>query len=164
MKLLFVCTGNICRSPTAEGVMRRLAHAASLAVEVDSAGLGGWHAGEPPDPRTVRHARTRGYDLTSLRARQLADADFVFFDRIYAMDQGHLRELSRLAPPLHRGKVSLFLDVTAPGPGGQLGREVPDPYYGGAEGFEEVLDLVEEGCRALVAELAARRRAGSGAP
>ena len=158
MKLLFVCTGNLCRSPTAEGVMRRLAHAASLEVEVDSAGLGAWHAGEPPDPRTVRHARARGYDLTSLRARQIATADFVFFDRVYAMDQGHLRDLRRLAPEAHRAKLGLFLDLLGgSGDDARLGREVPDPYYGGAAGFEEVLDLVEEGCRALVAELVARR-------
>lgn len=158
MRLLFVCSGNICRSPTAEGVMRRLAHAASLEVEVDSAGLGGWHAGEPPDPRTVRHARARGYDLSSLRARQIGAADFLFFDRVFAMDQGHLRDLRRMAPELHRAKVSLFLDLLAGSvDDAGLGREVPDPYYGGAEGFEEVLDLVEEGCRALVAELVAEQ-------
>ncbi len=157
MRILFVCSGNICRSPTAEGVLRRLAHAASLELEVDSAGLGGWHAGEAPDPRTVRHARARGYDLSSLRARQIGGADFAFFDRIYAMDQGHLRELRRLAPELHRAKVSLFLDVVGADDDAPTGREVPDPYYGGAEGFEAVLDLVEEGCRAIVAELARRR-------
>lgn len=157
MRILFVCSGNICRSPTAEGVLRRLAHAASLEVEVDSAGLGGWHAGEAPDPRTVRHARARGYDVSSLRARQIAAADFVFFDRIYAMDQGHLRDLRRLAPELHRAKVALFLDVLTAAADAPQGREVPDPYYGGAQGFEEVLDLVEEGCRAIVAELVARR-------
>lgn len=138
--------------------MRRLAHAASLEVEVDSAGLGGWHSGEAPDPRTVRHARTRGYDLSSLRARQIGQADFLFFDRIYAMDQGHVRDLRRLAPDVHRAKVMLFLDVLPRDPDDTpQGREVPDPYYGGAEGFEEVLDLVEEGCRALVSELASRR-------
>ena len=160
MRLLFVCTGNICRSPTAEGVLRRLAHAASLDVEVDSAGLGDWHRGDAPDPRTVRHALARGYDLTSLRARQLGAADFAFFDRLYAMDQGHLRELRRLAPAPHRAKVSLFLDVLPASPDdARPGREVPDPYYGGAEGFEQVLDLVEAGCRAIVAELAAARAA-----
>lgn len=138
--------------------MRRLAQAASLDVEVDSCGIGGWHTGEPPDPRTVRHAHVRGYDLSSLRARKIAVADFVFFDRIYAMDQSHLRDLVRLAPELHRAKVSLLLDVLAD-PTGEVGpgREVPDPYYGGAEGFEHVLDLVEQACRAIVAELAARR-------
>ncbi|MBI1945321.1 MAG: low molecular weight phosphotyrosine protein phosphatase [Deltaproteobacteria bacterium] len=158
MRVLFICSGNICRSPTAEGVLRHLAHAASLELEVDSAGIGGWHAGDPPDPRTVRYARARGYDLSSLRARQVAPADFAFFDRIYAMDQGHLRDLHHLAPELHRAKVSLFLDVVARDlDDAALGREVPDPYYGGAEGFEHVLDLVEEGCRAIVAELVARR-------
>ena len=157
MRILFVCSGNICRSPSAEGVLRRLAHAASLELEVDSAGLGGWHAGEAPDLRTVRHARARGYDLSSLRARKIGDADFVFFDRIYAMDQGHLRDLRRLAPEVHRAKVELFLDVLAGAADAPRGREVPDPYYGGAQGFEEVLDLVEEGCRAIVAELVLRR-------
>lgn len=158
MRLLFVCSGNICRSPTAEGVLRQLAHAASLELEVDSAGIGGWHSGDAPDARSVRHAKLRGYDLSALRARQIAPADFLFFDRIFAMDRSHLRDLMRLAPELHLAKVSLFLDVlvrvAAEAP---LGREVPDPYYGGAEGFEEVLDLVEQGCRAIVAELAARR-------
>lgn len=158
MRVLFVCSGNICRSPTAEGVLRHLAHAASLDVEVDSAGIGGWHTGEAPDPRTVRYARARGYDLSSLRARQIASADYLFFDRIYAMDQGHLRDLRRLAPEPHHRKVTLFLDVLARDlDDAPLGREVPDPYYGGAEGFERVLDLVEQGCRAIVAELAARR-------
>ncbi|OGQ20771.1 MAG: protein-tyrosine-phosphatase [Deltaproteobacteria bacterium RBG_16_71_12] len=159
MRLLFVCSGNICRSPTAEGVLRHLAHAASLDVEVDSAGLGGWHTGEAPDPRTVRHAKARGYDLSTLRARQIAPADFLFFDRIYAMDQGHVRDLARLAPALHRAKVSLFLDVLArAADAAAIGHEVPDPYYGGAEGFDTVLDLVEAGCRAIVAELARSRR------
>lgn len=158
MKLLFVCSGNICRSPSAEGVLRHLAHAASLELEVDSAGIGGWHRGEPPDARSVRHAKLRGYDLSTLRARQIAAADFLFFDRIYAMDRSHLRDLLRLAPGLHRAKVALFLDVLARDAAeAPLGREVPDPYYGGAEGFEEVLDLLEQGCQAIVAELAARR-------
>ena len=141
--ILFVCTGNICRSPTAEGVLRHLAAKESLELRIESAGLGDWHVGQPPDERTQHHARTRGYDLSAQRARQVTVRDFDDFDLILAMDRGHLHALQRLAPARHHAKVRLFVE----------GRDIPDPYYGGADGFERVLDLVEERCRALLAEL-----------
>ena len=144
-RVLFVCTGNICRSPTAEGVLRHLASARGLALHVESAGTGDWHVGQPPDERALHHARRRGYDLSAQRARQVRAADFETFDLIVAMDRGHLRALLRHCPPEHRAKVRLFLE----------GEDVPDPYFGGAEGFEQVLDLVEAACRSLLEELSA---------
>ena len=148
-RILFVCTGNICRSPTAEGVMRVLLGDAGLGayVEVDSAGTHGYHIGDAPDPRTQEAALRRGYDLSGLRARKVSPNDFVRFDHVLAMDDGHLRLLRRMCPPEHRGKLSMFLD-----------RDVPDPYYGGADGFEQVLDLAEEGARAWIARLALPER------
>ena len=143
LHVLFVCTGNICRSPTAEGVLRHLAKEAGIGVHVESAGTGDWHVGQPPDARAQRHARGRGYDLSAQRARQVQAADFVRFDLIVAMDHGHLRILGELCPPAHRTKLRLLAE----------GREVPDPYYGGAEGFERVLDMVEAGCRDLLEEI-----------
>ena len=141
--ILFVCTGNICRSPTAEGVLRHLAKKEGIELRIESAGLGDWHIGQPPDKRALHHARTRGYDLSAQRARQVQPRDFEDFDMILAMDRGHLRALERMAPREHRAKVRLFVE----------GREVPDPYYGGPEGFEHVLDLVEARCASLLAEL-----------
>lgn len=122
-------------------------------VDVDSCGTSDYHPGAPPDPRTIQHAARRGYDLSMLRARVIAPADFLLFDRIYAMDQSNLANLARACPPMHRAKLSLFLDVT-----GKPGREVPDPWSDGPEMFERVLDLVEEASRALVAELKTRER------
>jgi len=149
-RILFVCTGNICRSPTAEGVMRALLKDAGLGaqVEVDSAGTHGYHVGDAPDPRTQEAALRRGYDLSGLRARKVSPADFARFDHVLAMDDGHLHLLRRMCPHEHRGKLSMFLD-----------RDVPDPYYGGADGFEQVLDLAEEGARAWIARLALPERA-----
>jgi protein-tyrosine phosphatase len=144
--ILFVCTGNICRSPTAEAVLKSLCKQAGIELHVESAGLGDWHVGNPPDERAQHHASRRGYDLSALRARQVSARDFEQFDLILAMDRGHLRALQRMAPPAHRDKVRLFAADC----------DVPDPYYGGAEGFERVLDLVEERCRALVEELRTR--------
>jgi protein-tyrosine phosphatase len=143
MKVLFVCTGNICRSPTAEGVLRRLAGLKKLDVHVESRGTHDYHVGEPPDERAQDHAKRRGYDLSAQRAKQLGKRDFEEFDLVLAMDRGHLRILQRLCPPQHAGKVRLFLQEA----------DVPDPYYGGAEGFEQVLDLVEDACRGLLDEL-----------
>jgi protein-tyrosine phosphatase len=142
--ILFVCTGNICRSPTAEAVMRHLAGKVSLEIRIESAGIGDWHVGDPPDERAQRHARQRGYDLSAQRARQIGPRDLEEFDLILAMDRGHLRALLGMARPEQRGKIRLFAAE----------RDVPDPYYGGADGFERVLDLVEERCRRLLEELA----------
>jgi protein-tyrosine phosphatase len=141
--ILFVCTGNICRSPTAEAVFRALARNAGLELRIESAGLGDWHVGQPPDDRAQHHAKGRGYDLSAQRARQVRRRDFDDFDLILAMDRGHLRALERMAPPKHRAKIRLFA----------ADRDVPDPYYGGPEGFERVLDLVEDQCASLLEEL-----------
>lgn len=148
--VLFVCTGNICRSPTADGVFAKLVADAGLDVRVDSAGTHGYHIGEPPDPRTVRAARTRGYDLSPLRARKLVAADYDRFDLMLAMDRGHLDIMRRLAPAGSAAQLALFTDF-APAP--WHGRDVPDPYYGGAEGFTAVLDMVEAGARALLSHI-----------
>lgn len=145
--VLFVCTGNICRSPTADGVFRKLVAEAGLDVRVDSAGTHGYHIGDPPDPRTVRAARSRGYDLSPLRARKLVAADFSRFDLLLAMDRGHLEIMRRLAPAGSPAELALFTEF-APAP--WRGLDVPDPYYGGPEGFTVVLDMVEAGARALL--------------
>lgn len=143
--ILFVCSGNICRSPTAEGVFKSLVEKTGLNLRIESAGIGDWHVGQPPDERAQHHARGRGYDLSAQRARQVRPRDFDDFDLILAMDRGHLRALERMAPPGHRAKIRLFA----------ADRDVPDPYDGGAQGFEQVLDLVEAQCRSLLAELKA---------
>ena len=142
-KILFVCTGNICRSPTAEGVLRHLAAEMKIPLEVASAGTGDWHVGQAPDERAQHHAKTRGYDLSTQRARQVRKRDFEAFDLIVAMDRGHLEILREHCPPQHRGKLRMLVN----------GHDVPDPYYGGPEGFEQVLDIVEAACLGLLAEL-----------
>lgn len=150
-KVLFVCMGNICRSPTAEGITRTLAERQGLIeyFEFDSAGTHGYHIGNPPDERTRKAAKQRGYDLSSLRARQVNEFDFVRFDHVLAMDRENLRLLEQACPEAHRGKLRLFLEFA----GGE-GDEVPDPYYGGPEGFEHVLDLVETAAEGLLKQLA----------
>jgi protein-tyrosine phosphatase len=157
MKILFVCLGNICRSPTAEGVLRVLAarEAPDLALEIDSAGTAGYHVGEPPDPRTRQAAARRGYDLNALRARIVEPLDFERFDLILAMDRDNLRVLRRRAPATAHERLQLFLEF-APDSGIE---DVPDPYYGGPNGFEEVLDLVEVAARGLIAHLRRGARA-----
>jgi protein-tyrosine phosphatase len=157
VKILFVCLGNICRSPTAAGVMRALAarEAPELALEVDSAGTAGYHIGESPDPRTCQAAARRGYDLSALRARIVAPADFERFDLILAMDRENLRVLRRRAPAHAHERLRLFLEFAPQ----EAGEDVPDPYYGGPNGFEEVLDLVEDAARGLIAHLRQRARA-----
>lgn len=142
IRVLVVCTGNICRSPTGEGVLRHLVEKRGLAdrVEVRSAGTHDYHVGEGPDTRSIRHAKKRGYDLTPLRASQVSREDFYTADYILAMDRGHLRILRNMAPPDARARVGLFLEAS----GKWNGEDVPDPYYGGPEGFERVLDMVEE--------------------
>jgi protein-tyrosine phosphatase len=143
--------GNICRSPTAEGVVRAHLERAGLTddVELDSAGTHGYHIDKAPDERARKAAATRGYDLSSLRARRVSDFDFVRFDRILAMDRDNLEMLRQACPSEHRHKIRLFLEYARNFPE----REVPDPYYGGAEGFEHVLDLVEDAAAGLIESL-----------
>ena len=152
LKVLMVCTGNICRSPTAEGVLRAKLQAAGLhkKVEVDSAGTLGAHAGEPPDARAIKHAAARGYDLRKLRARRLLREDFERFDHVLAMDEGHLERLREIAPAGSRARIGLLLEH---GSRFAAQREVPDPYYGPPAGFERVLDLVEDACDGLLSAL-----------
>jgi protein-tyrosine phosphatase len=140
--VLVVCTGNICRSPTAEGVLRHLAGKRALGdrVRIESAGTHDYHVGEGPDPRSVWHAGKRGYDLSQLRASQVSPEDFFTYDYILAMDRGHLRILRAMAPKEAKARIGLFLEASAR----WKGEDVPDPYYGGVEGFERVLDMVEE--------------------
>ncbi|MBF0373160.1 MAG: low molecular weight phosphotyrosine protein phosphatase [Alphaproteobacteria bacterium] len=153
VKVLFVCTGNICRSPSAEGVFRALLKAEGLTgIETDSAGTHGYHIGEPPDPRSCQAALARGVDLRPLRARQVEARDFRDFDLVVAMDRGHLAHLEKLCPPAERHRLALFMTF-APGHGT---RDVPDPYYGAGDGFERVLDLIEAGSRGLIAHLRER--------
>lgn len=148
-RILFFCMGNICRSPTAEGVMRAKLAAAGLDVEVDSAGTHGYHVGDPPDERSQAHAQRRGYDLGALRARQLLAEDFERFDLVLAMDRANLDHARALCPPARRERLQLLMDY-APHAGSP---HVPDPYYGGAAGFDAVLDLVEAACDGLIASL-----------
>jgi protein-tyrosine phosphatase len=151
VRILFVCLGNICRSPTAEVVFRAVAARAApeLVLEIDSAGTAGYHVGELPDRRTRQAAARRGYDLSALRARVVEPRDFEHFDLILAMDRENLRALERRAPAHARERLRLFLEF-AP----QAGiSEVPDPYYGGPNGFEDVLDLIEAASRGLIEHL-----------
>lgn len=148
MRILFVCLGNICRSPTAEAVLRAIAarEAPDLELEIDSVGTADYHVGEPPDPRSQAAGAVRGYDLSALRARQLVVADFERFDLLLAMDESNLAELQAAAPAARRQRVQLFMNY-AP----QAGlTAVPDPYYGGPAGFELVLDLAELAARGLL--------------
>ncbi|MEO0412673.1 MAG: low molecular weight protein-tyrosine-phosphatase [Pseudomonadota bacterium] len=149
-RVLFVCLGNICRSPAAHGSFLKLVHQAGLGeqIDIDSAGTGSWHIGHPPDERMTSAAQQRGIDLTPLRARQVAAEDFDQYSHIFAMDKRNLRDMQRLA----KGRAfqpQLYLDLIFPGEG----REVPDPYYGGPQGFEEVLDLVDTANRELLRRL-----------
>lgn len=149
--VLFVCLGNICRSPTADGIFRELVTNAKLdqKILVDSAGTGAWHIGKSPDARTIAAARTRGYDLSVLRARQVTERDFEEFDYILAMDEANLAHLQQMKPAHFTGHLGLFLEFGARGDH----REVPDPYYGGSDGFELVLDLVEDAAQGLLSHI-----------
>jgi protein-tyrosine phosphatase len=151
-RVLCVCLGNICRSPTAEGVLRAIAarEFPALQLEIDSAGTADYHVGEAPDRRSVAAALRRGYDIRGLRARLLQSVDFERFDQVLAMDRANLVELERRRPPRASAQLALFLEF-APEAGVA---EVPDPYYGGAEDFERVLDLCEAGARGLLKRLA----------
>lgn len=161
-KVLFVCLGNICRSPTAEGVFRHRASSAGLTqLHIDSAGTADWHIGKSPDGRTVKAAAERGYELSALRARQVSAADFDAFDFILAMDEQNFINLQAIQPPQSRARLSLFLDYLGDYVGDQVDdqvgkqsiREVPDPYYGGPQGFETVLDLIENASDGLIMRL-----------
>jgi protein-tyrosine phosphatase len=155
MRILFVCMGNICRSPTAEGVMRRLVEDAGLDIEIDSAGTGAWHAGEPPDRRATLAARSRGITLEGA-ARQVTADDFRRFDLLIALDRANLRELLAVAPDEEAAEKVRLLREFDPGAGGDL--DVPDPYYGADRGFETVLDMVVAACRGLIDELRAAEK------
>ena len=153
MRILFVCLGNICRSPTAEAVFRQQLRAAGLdtQVVVDSAGTSDWHVGKPADTRTRLAAQRRGYDMTALRGRQVQVEDFSRFDLILAMDASNLAELQALQPADSHAELDLYLRRY------QLALdEMPDPYYGGEEGFEHVLDLAEQAAACLLAEVRGR--------
>lgn len=154
MEILFVCMGNICRSPTAEGVVRAYVEKAGLGerVKLDSAGTHGYHVGSPPDQRAQRAAARRGYDLSRLKARRVRDADFLRFDLILAMDRDNLALLRQACPDKEQHRLGLMLDYAL----STEEQEVPDPYYGGPEGFERVLDLVEDAASGLVESLRSR--------
>jgi protein-tyrosine phosphatase len=155
-RLLFICSGNICRSPTAEGVMHSLIAEAGLEdqIEVDSAGIGGWHAGERADPRSREAAARRGIEITSI-ARQVTAADLDEFDLVLAADRGHRRDLLRLAgsDPDRRQRIRMLREFEPASEPDDL--DVPDPYYGGPDGFDNVLDMVQAACRGLLRELRA---------
>ena len=150
-RVLFVCLGNICRSPLAQGVFLHQVAEAGLGerFDADSAGTAAWHIGKTPDPKSISAAARRGIDLTTQRARQVSQDDFSAFDLILAMDQANHAALREIAPDEHAHKVRLFLDDLHD----KSAREVPDPYYGGDDGFEQVLDLIEDGTRALLSRL-----------
>jgi len=147
-RVLFVCLGNICRSPAAEGVARARARARRLSLFVDSAGTGGWHAGDPPDARMIRAAGRRGFDLAHHRARQVEFSDFYEFDFLVAMDLRNQSDLLAMAPPNRECDIRLLLDFAD-----TPERETPDPYYGGPDGFDRVLDLVEAGVEGFLDHL-----------
>lgn len=153
-RVLFVCMGNICRSPTAEAVFREIARRefSAIALEIDSAGTHGYHVGDPPDPRSIEAGRRRGYDLSALRARRVTRDDFYRFDFLLAMDDDNYARLLEIAPPTEVHRAQLFLELAAH----PHRRDVPDPYYGGVEGFEEVLDLIELASRRLLERLSRR--------
>jgi protein-tyrosine phosphatase len=150
-RVVFICMGNICRSPTAHGVFRHKLREAGWAqrIAVDSAGTLDYHAGEPPDPRSQRHAARRGYDLSDLRARYLDAQDFESADLLLVMDDENLATAKRRCPPQHRHKLRRLTDFCR----AQRSRSVPDPYSGGARDFERVLDLVEDACDGLLEHL-----------
>ncbi len=149
--ILFVCTGNICRSPTAEAVAKAMAERTGKELVLDSAGTGDWHLGERPDPRAVKAAEARGYDLSGITARAVTDDDFIRFDHLIAMDEGHRRWLAeaRSGRQLPETKISLLMDWSV----GLARTSIPDPYYGEAADFERMLDLIEKGCQGLIARV-----------
>ena len=151
--ILFVCLGNICRSPMAEGVFRHVADSRGLSFDIDSAGTSSWHIGNPPDERAQRATAERGIDISGLQARQVSPDDFGRFDLVIAMDDANLAKLRSQAPGDAHDRICLFLDFAS----GISVREVPDPYYGGEEGFDHVLDLIEAAARGLADHIAPRK-------
>lgn len=149
IQILFVCMGNICRSPTAEGVFQKMVNDADLgnALVVDSAGTHAYHVAEPPDPRAQRLAKSRGYDLSYIQARRVKTLDFEKFSHVVAMDKDNYDYLASICPPGREDRLSLFMSFA---PETDV-EEVPDPYYGGTKGFEHVLDLIEAASRGLLA-------------
>lgn len=158
VKVLFVCLGNICRSPTAEGIFRHLVRARGLGdlIETDSCGTGDWHRGDPPDPRAQAEARSRGIDISDLRGRQVARTDFATFDYILAMDDDNFSNLRRMCPPEYVERLYRAVSF-APATGAD---EVPDPYYGGQKGFAKVYDLLTAICEGLLDRIKAERGIG----
>lgn len=143
--ILLVCLGNICRSPTAHAVLQQMAQQQGMNLTIDSAGTGDWHIGHQPDERAMNAAKTRGYDLTPLRARQVEHDDFYRYDLILAMDRSNLKNLKKLAPQDATAQIELFLPY-----GDSSTTEVPDPYFGGEGGFDHVLDLIEDASRNIL--------------
>jgi low molecular weight protein-tyrosine phosphatase len=156
VKVLFVCMGNICRSPTAQGVFEHLVEGQGLSshIRIDSAGTHAYHVGEAPDLRAMQAARMRGIELGGQRARRVSVDDFLDFDYVLAMDRSNYEDLMTLCPPAHRAKLHLFLKFAS----GADEDEVPDPYYGGLTGFERVLDLIELAAQGLLAEIRQQHR------
>ena len=154
VKVLFVCMGNICRSPTAEAVFRHYVEKAGLTenILIDSAGTHDYHIGDPPDSRTQSTAQQRGYDMSKLRGRQVGGVDFRHFDYVLAMDKANLENLQNITPADCTTRARLFLEYARH----HAEREVPDPYYGGADGFERVLDMVEDAAQGLLEEISQR--------
>lgn len=149
IKILFVCLGNICRSPTAEAVFRYRSQLAGLDLHIESAGTGAWHAGEPPDPRAQAAGQSRGYSFEGQSARKVRVRDFETFDYILAMDRKNLADLQAICPPPGLSKLALFLDYA---PHAEVS-EVPDPYYGADAGFDHVIDLIESASDGLISAL-----------
>ncbi|MFN3751749.1 MAG: low molecular weight protein-tyrosine-phosphatase [Thiobacillus sp.] len=155
VRVLFVCMGNICRSPMAEGLFRKAVREAGLEglVEIDSAGTHAYHVGSPPDPRAQQAIRRRGVDISDLRGRKVSDADFERFDYILPMDGDNYDRLVERAPAQHRGKIRRLLSFSRKYPN----LDVVDPYYGGPQGFEENLDMIEDAVQGLIRDIQARR-------
>ncbi|MBR9875639.1 low molecular weight phosphotyrosine protein phosphatase [Vibrio sp. J1-1] len=147
-RILVVCMGNICRSPTGEAVLRAKANKLGVTVEVDSAGTIGYHAGNPPDSRAMLAGKQRGYSFKGMRARQVKSDDFEYFDMVLAADKANLADLFDICPAEHRHKITLFLSHSD-----SSYDEIPDPYYGGGDGFELVLDLIEEAAEVILKKL-----------